>query len=125
MPYTDKPQALLRAKERAADAGTEADAFLNEFLDLSSAKDASQVTHYRVFLTAAVWLQQSPQFQQLSESDGTKFTQMKDAIASLRALQSAYDSAQGLTIPLGFEAVTPKSRPQYFGSSSLKVVATP
>lgn len=129
MPYTNKVEALIRAKERAANAGPEADSFLGEFLDLSAASDASEAIHYRVFLAAAVWLEQSPQFQLLSQAeDGVKFTQMKDAIASLRALQAAYDSVQGLTVPPGMTAVitTTKSRsPVAFGSSTLKTVVMP
>lgn len=119
MPYLVKADALVRAKERAAGAGSDADAFLNEFLDLSSAVDLDGVTHYRPFLAAAVFLEQSPQFQQLSEADGVVFTQMKDAIASLRSLQLAYDLSQELTIPEGMEAAVKRSVP-YFATTTVK-----
>lgn len=123
MHYTEKAAALVRAKERAANAGTEADAFLNEFLDLSAAKDAAGTTHYRPFLAAAVWLEQSPQFQQLSEADGVVFTQMKEAIASLRALQLGYDSAQELKIPAGLEAIASGRSLIPFPSTTIKTRA--
>lgn len=110
MPYLDKAEALVRSRERAANAGVEAEPFMNEFLDLSARKDAEGETHFAVFLTSAVWLEQSPKFQLLSQAeDGVKFTQMRDAIASLRALQAAYDAANMLVVPPGMEAIAPSS----------------
>ncbi|MGL5926359.1 hypothetical protein [Chroococcidiopsis sp.] len=106
MPYLDKAEALVRSRERAANAGPEAEAFMNEFLDLSARKDISGNIHFAPFLTAAVWLEQSPQFQMLKKAeDGVEFDQMRVAIASLRALQAAYDAANMLMIPAGMEAV--------------------
>lgn len=127
MPYTDKAQSLNRAKERAANAGPDADAFLSELLDFSAGIDATGTTHFRPMLCAAVWLEQSPQFQQLSEADGVVFTQMKTAIASLRSLQAAYDSAQKLIVPTGFEAVASalSNKRSPFGTSMFKSVVMP
>lgn len=110
MLYLDKAEALVRSRERAANAGPEAEPFMGEFLDLSARADDEGRTHFAVFLTSAVFLEQSPQFQQLSEADGVKFTQMKDAIASLRSLQAAYDAANMLLIPPGMEALAPATK---------------
>lgn len=126
MQYTVKADSLLRAKERAANAGAEADAFLNELLDLSAGIDSSGTTHFRIFYCASVWLEQSPQFQTLSKAEGIEFTQMVSAIASLRSLQVGYDLRYQLIVPKGFQIIattTPKSR--VFGSSTLKTVVTP
>lgn len=126
MQYIDKVSSLARAKERAANVGSEADAFLNEFLDLSARTETNGQIHFAVFLAAAVYLEQSPQFQQLSEAGDVKFTQMVSAIASLRSLQLGYDMAYGLTVPDGFQVIgttTPKAR--IFGSSTLKTVVMP
>lgn len=127
MLYTNKADSLIRTKERAANAGVEADAFLNEFLDLSARSDSTGIPHYAVFLSAAVYLEQSPKYQTLSQAEnGVKFTQMVSAIASLRALQLGYDSRYSLTVPPGFgvqlSEVTTRSR--VFGSSTLKTVTT-
>lgn len=126
MPYLIKAEALIRAKERAANAGIEADAFMGEFLDLAARKDLGGVNHFPVFLCAAVWLEQSPQFQLLSKAEnGVEFTQLKVAIASLRALQAAYDAANMLIIPPGMEALPEKkaiSSP-LFSTQILRTVA--
>ncbi len=106
MMYLVKTEALLRAKERAANAGIDADSFMGEFLDLSARKDINAAIHYAVFLTAAVWLEQSPTYQSLKQAEnGVQFTQLLEVIASLRALQAAYDAANSLIIPPGFEAI--------------------
>lgn len=125
--YTNKAESLIRAKERAANVGSQADAFLNELLDLSSGIDASGTTHYRVYYCAAVWLEQSPQFQLLKEAEnGVKFTQMVSAITSLRSLQLSYDMRHGLVVPDGFQIIgTSVSKSRVFGSSTLRTVVTP
>lgn len=132
MTYTVKSESLIRAKERAANVGSEADSFLNEFLDLSARTDSSGQTHYAVFLAAAVWLEQSPQYQLLSQAEnGVKFTQMVSAIASLRSLQFGYDSRYQLVVPPGFEVAplattqTSMRERRVFGSSTLKTVVMP
>lgn len=126
MPYLDKAEALVRSRERAANAGPEAEAFMGEFLDLSAREDLEGRTHFAVFLTSAIFLEQSPQFQQLSEADGVKFTQMRDAIASLRALQSAYDAANMLMIPAGMEATSPTTKnPPLFSTQVLRTKVSP
>lgn len=126
--YSVKAEALVRAKERAANAGIEADPFMGEFLDLAARKDLSGIIHFPVFLCAAVWLEQSPQFQLLAKAEnGIEFTQLKVAIASLRSLQAAYDAANMLIIPPGMEAVTPikKVNPfPFFSTQILRTVAT-
>lgn len=111
MPYLDKTEALVRSRERAASAGPEAEAFMGEFLDLAARKDLAGNIHFPVFLCAAVWLEQSPKFQMLKKAeDGIEFDQMTVAIASLRALQSAYDAANMLMIPAGMEATSPTTK---------------
>ena len=125
MLYTVKADSLIRARERAANAGAEADAFLNEFLDLSARTDATGQIHYAVFLSAAVYLEQSPQFQQLSEADGVKFTQMVSAITSLRSLQLGYDLRYQLIVPEGFQVIGTTKRSHIFGSTTLKTVVIP
>lgn len=129
MKYLIKAEALVRSKERAANAGIEADAFMGEFLDLSARKDATGIIHYATFLTSAVYLEQSPQFQLLSEAeDGIKFTNLKVAIASLRNLQAAYDASNALIIPPGMEAIpsvaSSVSSNGLFSTRVLKTVAS-
>lgn len=129
MLYIVKADSLIRTKERAANAGAEADAFLNEFLDLSARTDSTGQIHFAVFLAAAVFLEQSPKYQMLSQAEnGVKFTQMVSAIASLRALQLGYDSRYQLIVPPGFEVAeeaTTNMRSRIFGSSTLRTVVIP
>lgn len=104
--YTNLVDALARAKERSG-ATTADDAYLTELLTLSSGKDASQVVHYRPFYCAAKWLEQNRGQQLLKKAkDGIEFTGLAKPIESLLALQAAYDSGQGLTVPVGFEAAS-------------------
>jgi len=101
--YTVLSEALTRAKERAT-APASADAYMGELLELSAGLDTSGVKHYRPFYVAAKWLEQNRPDQSISEADGAKFTGMATPIASLLALQLAYDTANGVTPPPGFEA---------------------
>jgi len=101
--YTDLAGALERAKERSG--ATAADnAFLTELLQMSAGKDVSNVTHFRPFIVAARYLEQSQSIQALSSASGVQFTNMVRPIASLLALQAAYDASQGLIVPDGFAA---------------------
>lgn len=105
MSYTNLAAALARAKERSGATSAD-DAYLTELLQLSAGADATGATHYRCFYVAAKWLEQNRAQQTLSEAKGgTKFTGLAKPIASLMQLQMAYDTAQGLTIPKGMEAV--------------------
>lgn len=111
MPYLDKAEALMRSRERAANAGPEAEPFMGEFLEMSARKDLAGNIHFPVFLCAAVFLEQSPKFQMLKKAeDGVEFDQMTVAIASLRSLQAAYDAANMLMIPQGMEATSPTTK---------------
>lgn len=127
MQYTVKQDALIRAKERAAGAGSESDIFLGEFLDFSAGVDTNGIVHYRPFLAAAVWLEQSPQFKQLKKADNVEFTGMVEAIASLRKLQLAYDLAFRLSLPDGMAAAEPNTKLKsfIFGTSGLARRNTP
>lgn len=125
MPYLIKAEALTRARERAANAGQDAEPFMGEFLDLAARKDLTGIIHFPVFLCAAVWLEQSPQFQLLLKAeDGVEFAQMKVAIASLRNLQAAYDAANGLIIPPGMEALPKVKETVSSGIFSTRVLRT-
>ena len=104
MTYLVQPDALARAKERSGATDADDD-YLNELLTLSAGVDADQATHYRPFYCAAKWIEQNRTEQTLSEASGTKFTGLQKPIDSLLALQRAYDQAQGLTVPDGFEAI--------------------
>ena len=103
--YTDLAGALARTKERSGASGAD-DALLTELLNMSAGTAADSTTHYRPFYVAATWMEQNQSAQQLLEADGAKFTGLAKPIASLLRLQAAYDRANGLTIPEGFEAVT-------------------
>lgn len=105
MTYTTLVDALDRAKERSGAADVD-DTYLTELLILSAGKAPDNTIHYRPFYVAAKWLEQNLASQQISEADGAKFTGQATPIASLLALQASYDSANELTIPKGFEAVT-------------------
>jgi len=123
--YTDLAASLVRSKERCAGYATDTDnQLLTELLQLSAGLNIQDVTHYRPYLVAALFLEQSPQVQSLKEADGVVFSQLKDAIASLRNLQSAYDSSHNLTVPSGFEAGTKRS-PLPFTSSSVPLKVIP
>lgn len=96
--------ALDRARERSQAASSD-DAYLTELLELSASKAADAATHYRPYYVAAKFLEQNLARQQISAADGATFTLLKKPIESLLDLQSAYDRAQGLSVPAGFEAV--------------------
>ncbi|MEO1399683.1 MAG: hypothetical protein AAFV72_00325 [Cyanobacteria bacterium J06635_1] len=101
--YLDQAEALARAKERSGATDVD-DAYLNEMLSMS-AGTVDSVTHYRPFYCAAKWIEQNRPGQQLSEADGVKFTGLQTPIDSLLGLQRAYDTANGLDVPSGFEAI--------------------
>ena len=115
--YIDLAASLARCKERSGATSTDDD-YLTELLQLSAGKDASETTHYRPFLVAALWLQQNRSKQQISEAKGVKFTGLAGPIASLQKLQLAYDQANKLTIPEGFEAVTGSKPMQRFSTQT-------
>ena len=105
MTYLDQAAALARAKERSGATDTD-DEYLNELLGMSAAPDADSVIHYRPFYCAAKWIEQNRPAQTLSEAaGGTKFTGLQKPIDSLLALQRAYDEANDLDVPNGFEAL--------------------
>lgn len=106
MAYTVLADALARAKERCQGKATAADdAWLTEILGFS-AGTVGGVTHYRPYYCAAKLLEQKQSVQGLSEAEGVKFTGLTLPIASLLALQQAYDLAFALEIPAGFEVPT-------------------
>lgn len=96
--------ALARSKERSGAADTD-DEFLTEVLEMSAGTDSLQVTHYRPFYTAAKWIEQNQPTHLLAKADGATFTGLMKPIDSLLQMQRAYDLANGLDIPDGFEAV--------------------
>lgn len=99
--YLTLASALARAKERA-NASDAADDFLTELLGMSTGT-AGETTHYRPFICAARWLEQNRRDQTVAEGDGAKFTGQSKPIRSLYDLQLAYDRANNLTIPEGWE----------------------
>lgn len=101
MAYTVLAAALTRAKERSTAPDT-ADDYLTELLDMS-AGTANGVTHYRPFICAARWLEQNRRDQTIAKGDGAEFTGQAKPIRSLYDLQLAYDKANGLTVPEGWE----------------------
>lgn len=104
--YLNINTALLRAKERCQGKATSADdPWLREMLNMS-AGTVGGVAHYRPYYCAAKLLEQKQSAQTISEADGAKFTGLALPIASLFDLQSAYDKANGVQVPAGFEAVT-------------------
>ena len=103
MAFLTLQPALDRARERSQ-ASSSDDAYLTELLELSAGK-AEAVTHYRPYYVAAKFLEQNLARQLISAADGATFTLLKKPIESLLDLQSAYDRAQGLSVPAGFEAV--------------------
>ena len=124
MPYLVKADSLLRAKERANNPGSTADAFLNELLDMSAGA-VGGVIHYRPMYCAAMFLQQDSSIQTLAKADGVEFTGLVTKISSLFGLQAAYDAQYQLVVPAGFEVLPPTKARQIFGSVSLKTVVLP
>jgi hypothetical protein len=105
MAFLTLQPALDRARERSQAASSD-DAYLTELLELSAGEAADGTTvHYRPYYVAAKFLEQNLARQQISAADGATFTLLKKPIESLLDLQSAYDRAQGLSVPAGFEAV--------------------
>lgn len=96
--YTNLSTALTRAKERASLTTSEGDSFLTDYLNIFTGVTPTNVIHYRPFAAAANYLEQSPQYQQLSQAGDVKFTQMKTAIQSLYSLQNQYDVTYQLTV---------------------------
>jgi hypothetical protein len=122
--YLDIDDALARAKERSQGQATSADdEWLEELLSMSAGKTLANVTHYRPYYCAAKLLEQKQSAQLLSEADGAKFTGLAKPIDSLLALQAAYDSANALVIPLGFEALLPE--PARLRSRAIARIPTP
>jgi hypothetical protein len=106
--YLDLDEALDRAKERSQGQATTADDdYLTELLQMSAGIDAAEVVHYRPFLAAARLLEQKLAAQTLASADGAVFTGLSKPIESLLQLQAAYDSANALVVPAGFEAIPP------------------
>lgn len=102
--YTNLSTALARTKERSGATSAD-DTYLTELLQMSAGVDASSTTHYRPFYAAARWIEQDQGQQALSDAkNGVKFTGLAKPIASLMALQVAYDLANALTVPDGFQA---------------------
>lgn len=109
--YTVLESALDRTKQLAGidTLDFSRDDYATELLALSAGitEDVilADVTHYRPFYVAAKLLEQDLDVQALSEADRVKFTGQAKPIASLLALQAAYDARYYLTIPVGFEAL--------------------
>lgn len=106
--FLDLDEALDRAKERTQGQATTADDdWLTELLEMSAALDPDEVTHFRPYFAAAKLLEQKLSAQLVESADGATFTGLATPIASLLLLQAGYDSANGLAVPPGFEAVPP------------------
>jgi hypothetical protein len=123
--YLVLADALARAKERSGATSID-DGYLTELLTLSAGVDGASQTHYRPFYCAAKWLEQNRPAQTLKKAkDGVEFTGLATPIASLFALQLAYDASQQLTVPPGFEVVAETTgtasttNTQRFGTRSL------
>ncbi len=123
--YTDLQASLARTKERSGATSAD-DSYLTELLILSAGVDASGVTHQRIFYVAAKFLEQNRAGQALSEADGAKFTGLAKPIASLLNMQAAYDIANQLIVPKGFEAgAGAASQSARFGSGSIAPTLNP
>ena len=101
------------------------DDFLTQILNLSAGKNSGGVTVFRIYFSAAKYLQQARSQHILSEGDGAKFTGLAVPIASLFDLQASEDSALGLVVPPGFESIVGQSSSRVFGTRSIKVRAQP
>ncbi|MEM7771968.1 MAG: hypothetical protein AAF327_15840 [Cyanobacteria bacterium P01_A01_bin.37] len=111
--------ALTRTKERSGATDGD-DTLLTELLN-QAAGTVGGVTHYRPFYVAARFIEQNTGVQTLSEAKGVKFTGQWRVIASLMSTQAAYDSANGLTVPTGYEAQVTSALPRYSSRSSVTV----
>lgn len=130
MAYLVLADALARAKERSG-ATSANDAFLTEVLNFSAGKTAANVTHYRPYYAAAKFLEQAQSIHKISKADGAEFTGLAVPIASLLNLQAAYDAANELIIPAGFEAIPVADQTsqgqvfRFFGPRSLPTTSRP
>lgn len=126
--YPTIEAALERAQERA---GTTEEEFLTEILTLSAGVDPQGDTQYRPFYAAAKFLEQNRSAQTLAQAGDVKFTGLSKPIESLLGLQAAMDSALGLIVPPGFEAIPPdtsqsaNSKPIRFSSLAVRVSPQP
>jgi len=126
MIYTDLTQSLNRAKERSG-ATINDEVYLTELLNLSAGIDTIGVKHFRPFYVAAKFIEQNQSIHTLKEADAVVFTGLPIPIASLLALQAAYDAANSLIIPPGMEAITPQAitSSPLFSTRVLRTVVTP
>ena len=126
--YTSLPAALSALKNLPAvrDLPVAADDdFLNNILTVSAGVNPSGVTVFRVYYSAAKYLQQIRSQHILSEADGAKFTGLAVPIASLLDLQSSEDAAFGLIVPIGFEVVFGSVSSRVFSTKSVRVRQVP
>lgn len=82
------------------------------------------LTHYRPFYVAAKLIEQRQAAQALSKAGDIVFTNLAVPIASLMALQAAYDAANALVLPAGFEAVPPATG-RRFRSVAIQRISVP
>lgn len=126
--YLSLPAALAALKNLPAVRDlpvTADDDFLNQILTLSAGINPSGVIVFRIYYSAAKYLQQVRSQHILSEGDGAKFTGLAVPIASLFDLQASEDSALGLVVPPGFESVSGQSSSRVFGTRSIQVRQQP
>jgi hypothetical protein len=106
--YTDLAACLLEVKNNPATKGlikADFDSYLTNQLQVSAGKNPAQETIFRPYFVASRFLEQLRSQQQISKADGAEFTGLALPIASLLNQQAALDTALGLTVPPGFEAV--------------------
>ena len=116
--------ARTRAIERSQTHQDDAIAitYIDELLELSSAPDPQETMHYRPYWVAAQIITQDPEVQDVIKVDQeAEFTDASVRIASLLALQQAYDEKYELAIADAFEAVPePIRMPVEGGTRSIK-----
>lgn len=103
--FLDLLQSMERAKERAGVTTPDQDSYFEELLRLSAGSTLDHPVVYRPYWVAANILEQDINNQKLVKAGDVQFTQMVTVIKSLRALQLAFDNANGLTIPEGMQIV--------------------
>jgi hypothetical protein len=110
MDYTSKAASLNEVKTNPATKGligSDYDTYLDGQLDLTAGKNAANQTIFRPYYVAAKFLEQIRSQQTIRSADGAVFTGLALPIASLLGQQAAIDTALGLIVPPGFEAVVP------------------
>jgi hypothetical protein len=97
---TERVKALVGISD-PNDTKIEDVTFIEELLEMTLGKHSTEL-HYRVFLSAAMFLLRDLDTQAIKEADDVVFTNQLVPIKALLSLQNGYDLSNQLEVPEGF-----------------------